>query len=88
MKTLMELARLSINKDSIDGFKRDLTDILGLLDQLQQVDTSNTKPLANPRDDMLKLRDDEVGESDQRDILIKNAPESAAGLYLVPKVVE
>ena len=88
MKTLLELSKLNIDDSSLDEFKQDLTNILGLLDQLQQVDTTGVEALTNPRDDMQRLREDKVTETNQREELQKNAPASEAGLYLVPKVVE
>ena len=88
MKTLLELSKLNIDDSSLEEFKQDLTNILGLLDQLQQVDTTGVEALTNPRDDMQRLREDKVTETNQREALQKNAPASEAGLYLVPKVVE
>ncbi len=88
MKTLLELSKLNIDDNSLEEFKQDLTNILGLLDQLQQVDTTGVEALTNPRDDMQRLREDKVTEKNQREELQKNAPASEAGLYLVPKVVE
>ena len=88
MKTLLELSKLNIDDSSLEEFKQDLTNILGLLDQLQQVDTTGVEALTNPRDDMQRLREDKVTEKNQREELQKNAPASEAGLYLVPKVVE
>ncbi len=88
MKTLLELSKLNIDDSSLEEFKQDLTNILGLLDQLQQVDTTGVEALTNPRDDMQRLREDKVTETNQREELQKNAPASEAGLYLVPKVVE
>jgi aspartyl-tRNA(Asn)/glutamyl-tRNA(Gln) amidotransferase subunit C len=42
-------------------------------------------PLA---DQVQRLRPDAVTETDQRDKFQRNAPSVAAGLYLVPKVIE
>jgi aspartyl-tRNA(Asn)/glutamyl-tRNA(Gln) amidotransferase subunit C len=35
-----------------------------------------------------RLRPDAVTEPDERELYQKNAPQVAAGLYLVPKVIE
>ena len=88
MRDLLQLSRLSIDKESQIEFNEDLTNILGLLDKLQEANTEGVEPLANPHDDRLFLRKDEVSEDNQRDLFIKNAPETEAGLYLVPQVVD
>ena len=55
---------------------------------MQSVDTDNVTPLAHPLDSVQRLRDDEVTETNKRDELQKNAPETDQGLFLVPKVIE
>jgi aspartyl-tRNA(Asn)/glutamyl-tRNA(Gln) amidotransferase subunit C len=44
--------------------------------------------MAHPLDMSQRLRVDEVTESDERDRFQANAPETANGLYVVPRVVE
>jgi aspartyl-tRNA(Asn)/glutamyl-tRNA(Gln) amidotransferase subunit C len=44
--------------------------------------------MAHPQDIHQRLRADEITESDRRDRFQKNAPQTEAGLYLVPKVIE
>lgn len=88
MQDLLQLARLSIGTASQQQFNQDLTDILAMLDKLKEVNTDAVEPLTNPNDDRQRLRADVASEMDQRESLIKNAPASEAGLYLVPQVVD
>ncbi len=44
--------------------------------------------MAHPQDIALRLRDDEVDESDQRALFQAGAPAVDDGLYLVPRVIE
>jgi aspartyl-tRNA(Asn)/glutamyl-tRNA(Gln) amidotransferase subunit C len=44
--------------------------------------------MAHPQDTHLRLRDDAVTETDQRDKFVKLAPASENGLFLVPRVIE
>jgi aspartyl-tRNA(Asn)/glutamyl-tRNA(Gln) amidotransferase subunit C len=44
--------------------------------------------MAHPLDQMQRLRDDAVTEIDQRDHFQAIAPQTDAGLYLVPKVID
>ena len=58
---------------------RDLSDILDLVDQMNQVDTSGVEPMAHPLDMTQRLREDEVTESDQRERFQAIAPTSKPG---------
>jgi aspartyl-tRNA(Asn)/glutamyl-tRNA(Gln) amidotransferase subunit C len=56
------------------------------------VDTSGVEPLYTPlsaiEDVTLRLRDDAVRETDERQANMRNAPAQENGLFLVPKVIE
>lgn len=82
------LARLSINPDKVDAYARDLSRILGFVEQMNAVDTTGITPMAHPQDLSQRLRPDLVGETDQRELFQSIAPKVEAGLYLVPKVIE
>lgn len=88
IRAIAHLARLHIDADAIDDYVTDLSSILSLVDQMNQVDSSAVAPLANPLDATQRLRDDEVTEINQRDKFQLIAPDVAAGLYRVPKVIE
>ena len=87
-QSIAHLARLHIDEDSVDRYVDDLSSILTLVDQMNQVDSSGVKPLANPLDASQRLRVDEVTESNQRDRFQEIAPDVADGLYRVPRVIE
>ena len=88
VRNIAHLARLHIDEDLLQQYVADLSSILDLVDQMNQVDTSGVAPLSNPLDATQRLREDEVTESDQRDKFQKIAPDVEAGLYRVPKVIE
>ena len=88
VKKIAHLARLQINEDQIEHYAKDMTNILGLVDQLQKANTDDVDPMAHPLDLTQRLRDDAVTETDHRDEYLKLAPAKEAGLYLVPKVIE
>ena len=88
VEKIAHLARLSINEDDVPSYADNLSNILNLVDQLNTADTSDISPMAHPQDAAQRLREDEVTETDQRDHLLKNAPKTADGLFLVPKVIE
>ncbi len=85
---IAELAQLEILPENMQEFVDSLTDVLNLVEEMQSVDTNGVEPMSNPLDGVQRLRSDTVTESDQRDYLQEVAPETANGLYLVPKVIE
>lgn len=88
VRKVAHLARLSIDEADIPSYARDLSAILALVEQMNQIDTADIAPLAHPLDMAQRLRPDEVTETDQRERFQAGAPLTEAGLYLVPKVVE
>lgn len=88
VKKIAHLARLNLSEQEIAHYAPQLTGILNFIEQLNQADTTNIEPLAHPLDISQRLRPDAVTEPDLRDKYQKIAPETQAGLYLVPKVIE
>lgn len=89
------LAGLQLAPDEQRRAQRELTRILGLIEQLQAVDTNGIEPMAHPlaahQDITLRLRDDAATPArteDQRDEYLRNAPAPHEGLFLVPTVLE
>ncbi|QMV62565.1 Asp-tRNA(Asn)/Glu-tRNA(Gln) amidotransferase subunit GatC [Pseudomonas berkeleyensis] len=88
VEKIAHLARLGLNEGDIPQTTETLNNILGLIDQMQAVDTQGIDPLAHPLEATQRLRADVVTESNQRDAYQAIAPAVESGLYLVPKVIE
>ncbi len=88
VEKIAHLARLALEEADIARYTRNLADILGLVEQMEAVDTQDVVPMAHPLDSCQRLRPDEVQESDQREKFQAIAPQVSEGLYLVPKVIE
>ncbi len=82
------LARLEIDAEDVAKYSNELSGILELVEQMNNVDTSDITPLAHPLDIAARLRDDNVTETDQRDRFQEKAPRTEDGYFLVPKVIE
>ncbi len=82
------LARLRLADDEFAETVDKLSRIVDFVDQLQAAPTEGVVPMAHPLNQTQRLRPDAVTEPDERDHLQENAPSTAAGLYLVPKVIE
>lgn len=85
---IAHLARLAVDDAQLDRVAGDLSRILALVEQMNQVDTESVTPMAHPLHMVQRLRDDTATESDQRDDYQAIAPAAENGLYLVPKVIE
>ena len=85
---IAHLARLEIEPNDVDAYAQDLSNILDLVEQMNQVDTAGVQAMAHPQDAVQRLRADQVSESDQREHFQAIAPQTDSGLYLVPKVIE
>ena len=88
VRRIAHLARLHITESEADAYAGSLSRILGLIEQMNAVDTAGVAPMAHPNEAGLRLRADVVTETDQREKFLALAPAAEAGLYLVPKVIE
>lgn len=88
VKKIAHLARLKITEQDAQAYADSLSRILGLIEQMNAVDTAAVAPMAHPSDKALRLRADTVTETNQREKFQAIAPKVEAGLYLVPKVIE
>ena len=86
------LARIAVSPEEAQGVTDRLNQVLGLIDQLQALDTRGIEPMAHALDSRLavrqRLRPDAVTEPDRRAECQAVAPAVEGGLYLVPKVIE
>lgn len=88
VKRIAHLARIEVSEDEATGYLSQLSSILGLVEEMQAVDTSGIEPMAHAQDVALRLREDAASEANRRDAYQAVAPQVEAGLYLVPKVIE
>ena len=82
------LSRIELSTAERETTRDQLNDILGFIEQLQAVDTTGIEPMAHAVDVVQRLRPDVVTETDRRADYQAVAPETEAGLYLVPRVIE
>ncbi|MEM7541987.1 MAG: Asp-tRNA(Asn)/Glu-tRNA(Gln) amidotransferase subunit GatC [Pseudomonadota bacterium] len=83
-----KLARLEVADPQRHKLREELSSILNFVAQIEAANTDDISPLANPIELDAWLRSDTVLETDQREKFQTNAPATADGLYLVPKVID
>jgi aspartyl-tRNA(Asn)/glutamyl-tRNA(Gln) amidotransferase subunit C len=88
VKKVASLARIAISDSDAERLAPELNNILGWIEQLGEVDTSNVEPTTAVIPNTLRLREDVVTEGQQRDAVLQNAPQGEHGFFTVPKVVE
>ncbi|MGB5397132.1 MAG: Asp-tRNA(Asn)/Glu-tRNA(Gln) amidotransferase subunit GatC [Gammaproteobacteria bacterium] len=88
VKKIAHLARLKIDESDVPGYVTNLGNILHMFEQMNAVDTSKVVPMSHPLDAVQRLREDEVRETNQREVFQRIAPSTENGLYLVPRVIE
>ena len=89
---IAQLARLELSGDEQSAMLTQLNEFFDIVEKMRAVDTSGVAPLYTPlsaiEDVTLRLREDAVTESDNRQANMANAPAQDGGLFLVPKVIE
>ena len=88
VQRIAHLARIEISESEARTTQSHLNGIFQLIEQMQAVDTTGVEPMAHAQDLSQRLRNDVVSEGDRRAAYQAVAPETEAGLYLVPKVIE
>ena len=82
------LARLRLTPEEEKTYGAQLANILGYIEKLNQLDVSQIEPTAHAVPLVNVFRADEVRPSLPTEEALRNAPATANGLFLVPKIVE
>jgi aspartyl-tRNA(Asn)/glutamyl-tRNA(Gln) amidotransferase subunit C len=85
---IARLARIRVGADEQTHLAQELNHVLGWIEQLGEVDTKGVEPMTSVAPMTQRLRPDVVVLENKREDVLANAPDSVAGFYVVPKVVE
>ncbi|WP_423823375.1 Asp-tRNA(Asn)/Glu-tRNA(Gln) amidotransferase subunit GatC [Salinisphaera sp. SPP-AMP-43] len=88
VRKVARLARLGLDDSQIADYASQLSSILDVVDHLESADTRDVAPMSHPLDLTARLRPDVAQSSVDREAFQAIAPDTAAGLYRVPKVIE
>jgi aspartyl-tRNA(Asn)/glutamyl-tRNA(Gln) amidotransferase subunit C len=88
VRHIAKLARIAMSDDELERLVPELNNILGWVEQLEEVDTDGVEPLTAVVPNTLRLREDKVTDGDCRDDVLANAPFAEHGFFAVPKVIE
>jgi aspartyl-tRNA(Asn)/glutamyl-tRNA(Gln) amidotransferase subunit C len=88
VRHIAKLARIAMSDEELERLVPELNNILGWVEQLEEVNTDGVDPLTVVVPNMLRLREDKVTDGDCRDDVLANAPVAEHGFFAVPKVIE
>ena len=88
VRKVARLARIHIPDDRLEPMAGELNGILAWIEMLNEVDVEGVEPMTSAVETRLPLRADVVSDGGKADDITLNAPRSADGFFIVPKVVE
>ena len=83
-----KLARIEVESQDLTVLAKEFNDILGFIEQLNEVDVEGIEPMTSVTPQKLRRRSDNITDGDKQTSVLKTAPISREGFYAVPKVVE
>ncbi|MFY0253775.1 Asp-tRNA(Asn)/Glu-tRNA(Gln) amidotransferase subunit GatC [Chitinophaga sp. 30R24] len=88
VQQLADLARLEFNEQEKTEIRGDLQRMISFVEKLNELDTSHVAPLLHMTDDYNVFREDKVIPSVSREAALKNAPDTTAEYFRVPKIIK
>ncbi len=88
IEQIANLSRIKLTDDEKDIFREQLTDILGYIEKLNELDTDDVQPMAYATSIKNVFREDQQKSSFPRQEILELSPSSANGFFKVPKVLE
>ena len=91
VRYIADLSNLELSDDEVAKYRADLEEILTYVEKLNELETSNVEPMAQviyEGSETATFREDETQRSLEQEEALDCAPESGAGHFKVPKVIE
>ena len=88
VKKVAKLSRIRIDDKQLEQYTNDIQKVLGFMEQLNELNTDNVEPMANPLDGVQFLRNDEIKDGGYPETIVNNATDDTMNFFTVPKVVE
>ena len=88
VRKVSKLAKIKINEKEETKLIEELNNILGWVDELKKVNTEQIEPMLSVFNESMIMRKDKVSSETSDELVLKNAPKSKSGFFVVPKVVE
>ena len=82
------LAKLELSEEEKEKAKKAMGSMLDYIDKLNELDTTGVEPMSHVFPVQNVFREDVVVNGDDRENILKNAPEEKDGSFVVPKTVD
>ena len=84
---IAKLASLNLTETEIEGYAKDLTEILDFANMINSVNTDEVNETIAANENYNVFRKDEIKQNVERDALLQNAPSKDEGMFRIPKVI-
>lgn len=88
VRHVARLARLKLTAEEEERLQHELSDILGYVDKLNELDTAHVPPTAQVGEAGTPVREDAVTNCAAPDEMLANAPARDGFLFKVPRIIE
>jgi aspartyl-tRNA(Asn)/glutamyl-tRNA(Gln) amidotransferase subunit C len=88
VQDIAHLARIEFENEGLDKMKKDLNQVVGFVEKLNELNTDGVEPLIYMNDEVNVLREDVVEEMIPQKEALKNAPKKDSDYFKAPKVIE
>ncbi len=89
LKRLESLSSLEIPKEKEEALKAQLNDIVGFVEVLNSLDVSHVDATYSTLEGGTPMREDVASRNSEiSETILKNAPKSEDGFFIVPKIIE
>lgn len=85
---IADLARIHIDENDVETLIPEMNKILSFMEKLNELDTSNVKPLVYMNEARNVWRDDVVKQEISTAEGLKNAAKHSNQFFMVPKIIE
>ena len=82
------LAKLELTDEEKERAKKDMGSMLDYIGKLGELDTRGVEPMSHVFPVNNVFREDVVTNGDEREAILKNAPEEKNGMFAVPRTFE
>lgn len=88
VRRIANLARIAVTDEEVPPLQDELNAILAFVAELNSVDVSGVEPMTSVIPISMPMRKDEITDGGIQDLVVRNAPLTEDGFFVVPKVIE
>ena len=88
VKRVADLSKLSFKEEELDMFTEQMSQIIEMMERLEEVDTEGVAFTSNVTKEINVMREDVVVQTNTRDELMSNVPETQDGFIKVPAIMD